>query len=162
MSTKIYYGMRSDKSLVELYNELTAFRKEHILDNENVRWVDPTKYYSTDNFERIQALKMKREYMDESSLILMPVDNRVLIYPYFCEYMLVGFGFNYEKMCDYLTANTSLYDYGYWDNTDMPDDVTEEEWAVREYEWSLCVGYKPMKYYGMSFLLCCDTDFIKI
>lgn len=25
---------------------------------------------------------------------------------------------------------------GYWDNTDWPDDVTDEEWAYREKSWS--------------------------
>ncbi len=27
-------------------------------------------------------------------------------------------------------------EYGYWDNSDYPDDVTDEEWAVRKKAWS--------------------------
>lgn len=30
--------------------------------------------------------------------------------------------------------------YPYWDNTDRPDDVTDEEWRIREDDWDRAIG----------------------
>ena len=34
-----------------------------------------------------------------------------------------------------------LREWGYWDNSDMPEDMTEEEWETRRKEWNLVVEY---------------------
>lgn len=34
--------------------------------------------------------------------------------------------------------------YAYWNNSDMPDYVTEEEWEERSDSWGRAIGYRPL------------------
>lgn len=40
-------------------------------------------------------------------------------------------------------------EWGYWNNTDQPEDVTDEEWDVRRQDWDV-VGFGPVVDYGLS------------
>lgn len=41
-------------------------------------------------------------------------------------------------------------DYGYWDNSDSPEDVTDEEWEVRKKAWSSIYEKSPVEV-GVGF-----------
>lgn len=53
---------------------------------------------------------------------------------------------------DYLLTVPGIREYGYWNNTDQPEELTEEEWAARGEAWELvldgpyavfCVKWQP-------------------
>ena len=98
-----------------------------------------------------------------SSFLVIPRDGYVLGYPYFSDMLKMAIldqplG---SSWMDIFLKLTSFYEYGYWDNTDMPDHVTEEEWEEREEAWSV-VDYRPMIFQGFSFELSDPIDFIKL
>lgn len=41
-----------------------------------------------------------------------------------------------RKLCEIWESNPQVQQYGYWNNTNMPDEVTEEEWGERYQNWS--------------------------
>lgn len=41
-----------------------------------------------------------------------------------------------EEFISKFKSYSEVHDYSYWDNTDMPDNVTEEEWETREKDWN--------------------------
>lgn len=43
----------------------------------------------------------------------------------------------------------SAFEYSYWNNTDRPDELSEEEWADRSATWDRLVGYKSPKVSGL-------------
>lgn len=44
----------------------------------------------------------------------------------------------------------SAFEYSYWNNTDRPDELSEEEWADRSATWDRLVGYKSPKVSGLT------------
>ena len=65
-----------------------------------------------------------------------------------------------ESCLELLKGETSFCDYGYWDNVDKDESISDEEWDERCKSWSF-IEYKPLKYYGVGFLLSSETDFVK-
>ena len=159
MSTKIYYGLKSSKLCLDIYTELQEFRQKHIYDNPKIQFIDPLKYYTTENYDRREKL-LKDGHVFESSVILFPTNEYTLAFPVFCDYLLVALGLNYEKMYKYFIKHTSFESYYYFDNTDRPDHITEDEWEERYEAWKV-IGYGPIKQYGLIFELCQETDYIK-
>lgn len=43
----------------------------------------------------------------------------------------------------------SAFEYSYWNNTDRPDELSEEEWADRSATWDRLVGHKSPKVSGL-------------
>ena len=49
------------------------------------------------------------------------------------------------------TGQPEVEEYGYWNNADPPEHVTEAEWEEREGAWDRCLGYDPPIRRGISF-----------
>lgn len=49
--------------------------------------------------------------------------------------ILVVNGFDCKEWYDDFFNKPEIEEFGYWDNTDMPDDVTAEEWEERYQTW---------------------------
>ena len=157
MSTKIYYGLRSDKSLDEVYKELVTFRDNYVRIESN-QIVTMKEYLRQENKDR----NLVREMYD-SSFMVIPKDGYVLGYPYF-SVMLKRALINQHPNLDWWQAFlgcASFYEYGYWNNTDMPEDMPEKEWDERAEAWSV-IDYRPMIFQGFSFELSSFTDFLII
>jgi hypothetical protein len=58
-----------------------------------------------------------------------------------------------SKIEEVFTGQPEVTEYGYWDNTDQPEDVTDEEWEERRVTWDRCLGYDPPVRRGVSFQL---------
>ena len=161
MSTKLYYGLKSNKTIIEVVEELQTFREKYIFSGK-FAFLDAKKLYTNEGYEYLEL--MKKRGNGESVIQLFPFKDYTLAYPFFDEYFLLGAsneGVNgYESCLELLKDETSFYDYGYWDNVDQDESVSDEEWDERCKSWSF-IEYKPLKYYGVGFLLSSETDFVK-
>jgi len=53
-----------------------------------------------------------------------------------------------DNIAKILLESKSLEKYGlksyfYWDNTDMPEEISKEEWKKREYDWNFLYDFTP-------------------
>ena len=162
MSTKLYYGLKSNNTIIQVVEELQTFREKYIFSGK-FAFLDSKKLYTDEGYEFLEL--MKKGGNGASVLQLFPFKDYTLAYPCFDEYFLLGAAPNgvkgYESCCNLLKNETSFYEYGYWDNTDQDESVSHEEWDRRCIDWSF-IEYKPLKYYGVSFLLSTETDFVSV
>lgn len=66
----------------------------------------------------------------EFSIVLFPMANKMLGIPFTSNRELEKLWFR----------RSDVEQYGYWNNTDPPEDVTEEEWDARGAEWDEALG----------------------
>lgn len=68
----------------------------------------------------------------EASAVILPANGKVLVMV-FAEH---------ASMRDIITRG--LIPHQYWDSTDKPDDVSEEEWEKRRQDWETALGADPL------------------
>ena len=61
-------------------------------------------------------------------------DVNVCVFPLENKMLAIYYAHN-DELYSILKANPAFSDYGYWNNTDKPDDVSEEEWEQRKIDW---------------------------
>lgn len=136
MSIKNYYGLKIiDPS--QFINDLTALR--HTLINtpidlalrveiyKRIKTLDLINNQNAKLFD-IAFLKEQRNYTSEYVQTYLQLDwftKQNLIIPYF-ENKLA-----YQE----LLKLTSVNEYGYWNNSDEPDDISIDEWNQRKLDW---------------------------
>lgn len=165
MSTKIYNGLLIDfpGTIAELRLELIQLAKHKLIpaaETESAKllanisidhldkdlWlaVDSSNTTSTMKDEifkawdavqsRVHAIKTtdrRDPAVDfEFSLTLFPIKDKVLAIP-ICEN---------RNLLSILTNQPYVKEYGYWDNTDQPEGISDEDWAVRSQDWDKAVG----------------------
>jgi len=148
MSTKIYYGMVYNGSLMEAIETIQKWRNS----------IEPN--ISIKDYSKIREMyeEIKRNLSElESTIQLIPYHDIVLAIPFFTEELYL---FNrkenpmsFEKMYEKFMKETGFEEYGYWNNTDKPDDVSEDEWDERERVWDEVIDYIPIKTYGVSIFI---------
>ncbi|NCD12899.1 MAG: hypothetical protein EOL93_10145 [Epsilonproteobacteria bacterium] len=156
MSTKIYYGMKSNKTILEVIKELDAFRDKYVFSG-SMDLFDPAKIFSKDGRETIEIVK--KNGGGESYVILFAFEDYTLAIPYFDDFFITAARRNFEKCFEWFMQETSFFEYGYWDNTDKPEEVSDDEWDQRCDVWEF-LGYKPIKFYGLIYTLSDYTNFI--
>lgn len=65
-----------------------------------------------------------------AELCIMPTKDKILAIPYFNQH-----GWN-EKLLEMPWVK----EYGYWDNTDQPDDMSDADWEQRKIDWDDALG----------------------
>ena len=65
-----------------------------------------------------------------------------------------------SKMEAFWESQPEVEPWGYWNNTDQPEGVTEEEWEERRQAWERCLpNWSPPARQALTFQLRCDpTD----
>ena len=152
MSTKIYNGYRSKLSMQKLLPELKKFVIQEKVATK-ARYVRSLLYESIRVFDLLPTLNFQATLVDTfikhkeeikdisdheyhhlthsvSSLILIPRDNDVLIL-LFCSDLKIKKVFSELLFID---------DYSYWNNTDRPDDISEQDWNNRGKDWEVALG----------------------
>lgn len=79
---------------------------------------------------------------------------RIWVYPYNSKKTL--FFVDCEKRSYWPIIDKYLTPYGYWNNTDRPDDITKNEWNRRGLEWNNVLDNQD---YSLKFELFCNDDF---
>tara|TARA_B100000614_G_scaffold258752_1_gene281847 strand:+ start:101457 stop:102284 length:828 start_codon:yes stop_codon:yes gene_type:complete len=170
MSTKIYEGLRvatpegqgmlrfrkevfdtAEPLLRKGYDRMVAMKCVDILDRFMVRGEIPegldseksdssvaevvTKFLLDNAKEMSRELRARDPEHDFTfSLSVYPFDDYTLLFP-ICEQ---------QDVIEAIGKIQGVEEYGYWNNTDQPDDVTDEEWEERGKIWEEACDMGPL------------------
>ena len=119
----IQTGVQID-SCIHNYNELSALENptfkdvNRIIDKEIRQFIKANKSATTIT-ESVSAFDF------DTSLCVFPLSRKILAVP-IC---------NNERLINALSENENITEYGYWNNTDKPDNVSNREWNTRKSDW---------------------------
>ena len=119
----IQTGVQID-SCIHNYNELSALENptfkdvNRIIDKEIRQFIKANKSATTIT-ESVSAFDF------DTSLCVFPLSRKILAVP-IC---------NNERLMNALLKNENITEYGYWNNTDKPDNVSNREWNTRKSDW---------------------------
>lgn len=119
----IQTGVQID-SCIHNYNELSALENptfkdvNRIIDKEIRQFIKANKSATTIT-ESVSAFDF------DTSLCVFPLSRKILSVP-IC---------NNERLMNALLENENITAYGYWNNTDKPDNVSNREWNTRKSDW---------------------------
>jgi len=82
----------------------------------------------------INSTERDVSYDLDLSILFAPANKKILIYPYY----------EYREYFDLLKKY--FKDYGYWNNSDKPEDVSEKNWNIRRKTWNDVLDNKMLKY----------------
>lgn len=149
MSTKIYNGLITNLTMDELADKAQAIR-DLIYDVAEDRLVHDFTEYLTSSvvlnkdekpvIDILAGAVTDFKETDATELVLIKTPEGILGAPV---------GRDADKLAALLIDQELFREYGYWDNADRPDTVTEDEWSVRKKMWDH-VGYGPIYDYGLT------------
>ena len=119
----IQTGVQID-SCIHNYNELSALENptfkdvNRVIDKEIRQFIKANKSATTIT-ESVSAFDF------DTSLCVFPLSRKILAVP-IC---------NNERLMNALLENENITAYGYWNNTDKPDNVSNREWNTRKKDW---------------------------
>lgn len=144
MSTKIYDGLRintddifdftnrlhtlAKTTYTELAKELVMEEITNVFDGDTP--LDSTLFYAAAYAWEDEQSKISRHNVFEDPLRFSLVmgktpDGKILAYPYYSR----------NEYFDALMTMPEVSSYGYWNNTDQEDGVTDEQWDERRRDW---------------------------
>lgn len=153
MSTRIYQGFRMEtESLTEVLNRVESFRPwvttqaEATMD-QFIQAVEGTGMTAgaaykewLDRRRELQLRQHRDPFVDtEFSVWIRPVPGAMLGIVY-TEHKAW-----FEAWC----AQAGVREYGYWDNADPPEDMSEEEWTARAQAWAFML-VEPVSMQGFA------------
>ena len=167
MSTKIYNGIKfKTNNIYELLTQLKSikpnihnsflknflyvFISEHFITNSKI----PEKYaiWHALTSEKIEKnISFHSNYYRKFSIIIIPRSNGELY----------GLYFGSDKYINLLYSNDIAVEYGYYNNSDQPDDITEEDWDTRRDVWDEILDYDAPVHAGFEYNLLGTSDFLK-
>lgn len=143
MSTKIYFGARIPHGIAEAYRLILKAKPEveaiaQRIQNEAIAWL-VVKSEETENpitpcaaWFQIEGARMKcrakglRHLYDfDFELALFPRTRDCLAIPYT----------DSREMQSWFGELPFVQEYGYWNNTDKPDSVSQRDWGTRKRAW---------------------------
>jgi len=140
MSTKIYNGWRFKGTMPELMEAIKPLRSEclnravdnllRIFENreEDNLWGFQTKLMTSDS--RKQINQFEEDVGIDATLVVYPIDIHFQLLQVF-----IGHRGN-DPIFDKLAENDDRFEYyGYWNNTDPEEGISEEDWNQREKDW---------------------------
>lgn len=189
MSKKIYDAFRINCSIQELHDLLSEFQElvnEAAVEIAHERYSDllasheyssianqlgieqqsPLKNFMKDGFSLLSGLYFKvwdAEQKIKKTGMSMPQFDfscEVVVYPYQNQFLLKFFS-SQKRYLDILRTNSKFREYEYWNNTDKPLHVSQEEWDQRAAVWDEVTqdmtyaqsGYTRQIYTGLQPLM---------
>lgn len=173
MSIKIYNGMKARKNspfeiatqirnvlepvFLKDFKSIYLEYKNAISVNKNLAW-DDVNYYFDDKqeIERIEKLIIDSVLYDKMSELHN--DNRntfskadifydIGIYPNGIDGehpLIMVFGEKANYYNNILLNSNVVEEYGYWDNSDPPESISDSQWAQRKQEWGILTNAAPI------------------
>jgi hypothetical protein len=171
MSTKIYNGWKLNVTSEELYSLLWDIKKraKEIIKN-NLRDIYNIKPITTTVYDH--ALKVQNELINNVNkeilnMVCSPFDPdcNLCIYPYNSEFYARSFYDNtsliVKNSLDFLGDMDKVEEFFYFNNTDKPDNISDEEWINRGEVWDNIMSPET-NYIGNSVLLeICSISIMK-
>lgn len=161
MSTKIYYGFRvattDPKEIIELVQE---YRENHWKKDSHEKKIlflssivagatDPDKKFMSEEFgyemnaySLAENMWHKMRYdLKKTGLRNHAVDTdfQIVVFPHQDSFLGIAYTES-EKWFDQWLSMPGVSEYGYWNNTDPPNNVSDEEWEVRGMVWDEVLG----------------------
>lgn len=173
MSTKIYNGLRfKDTDLLTIFGHIERWRAKY----DAMRADMAASFFANTITEYIDGWHEKEDdtcplsfawgqFNDRRKVVRVErrsdwaVDYgfEIGIYPYKGQVYCLVFTERNEALKAFKEMGF-VEDYGYWDNTDQPDGVSDEEWAKRECVWEGIVRGYTFENIGLT--ASCHTDYI--
>ena len=166
MSTKIYSGFKFKGSLLSFNKVLASYKKSSLLRMEEAacgylnNMIDYTKKkMEGKNFSKDKSFKYGVDKYLEDSVVELLEDFgyfESIVFQQISETEIIGIYFG-GKLETFLKED-SIEEFGYWNNTDEPEGMSDEEWSSRESTWDEFLKYftdvdcLPVKYCGLTFL----------
>lgn len=137
MSTKIFNAYKFEGTLLELQAELLKVRKENyaLRYKDMEAWLKAVMNKQTEKisitqhrFDFSQLLKTARqstqkEFFDFSTeAVIYPIEERLFLVQFF-------------RLPGEVAIPSSFKDYHYQNQTDQPEDISDEDWQCRETLW---------------------------
>jgi hypothetical protein len=171
MSTTIYTGFKFKSSdLFTINKYLSEYRKE-INDKTRERYYDLISHNTTSCYDNtvlgVSSIKKNKDGKYElyngtsplySGLFIMEdkdmkelFEVSLIIYPVSKTKVLGTFHSRNNETEREFFAKPFVEEYGYWNNTDQPDGVTDKEWKQREKDWDkVFTGWAIPRYCGYN------------
>lgn len=113
-----------------LFDEMYQYFKDHENMKHSPLYASYQKMQEAE--QRIIAEKIKKpEYDFFCDIVFFPMENEILA-------MLFAEQKSYIELFKEMPG---VKPYPYWNNTDRPADLTEDQWKIRELKWKEAVGY---------------------
>ncbi len=100
---------------------------------------------SIDHF--LEIVMLIQESMNRGLNIMANPEASAVVYPHKGRVYVQFFGTDEH----HITLDDNFIDYHYQNSTDMPDDVTEEEWLEREETWEAILGGEAPAQRGFAY-----------
>lgn len=109
-------------------------------------------FHFTDIYQELIRDKEMKKYVDYTNvgLCYYPIKDKILV--------LSFGGALSRKYYDFLVNSQHFSEYGYWNNTDPLEDVSDKDWKQRSKDWELAIGedYLPSNH-GLSREFDCNS-----
>ena len=152
MSTKVYSGFKINTTdLNELLQMVKSFKPwvEQEALKVPVFYLRHTQDAGKSLSDRLldwEHNKFKLEQEGYTGLAQYDTKFSILFIP--CGEFTLGYTFTAHKdWHNEWLKQEGVLEYNFWDNTDAPDDISEEDWLQREKDWSVLTG-EPMSMQG--------------
>lgn len=164
MSTKIYTAYRT-KEGINIFDLLPVWEETAL---RNIRKVIKEVYF--DKRETIIGQNATIEDMDRLLFCLYTCSNAgfkrtaadldvgLRIYLHEGRYYIIPYcNFPVDKVVNFLSEDSNLKEYAYWNNVDAPEEMDEEEWDERGETWD-----KILETSYLLFEICSYDKFYKV
>ena len=134
MSVKIYSGLRSTthKDVLERAREIRDVLEPMFFDAFSRTAPGLSWSQVSDHWQKVDDLSRSRI----RSLDAADIGYSVVMLPH----QLVLVFSEYESYREALLASGTVTEFGYWDNTDAPEGMDDDEWSSRRALWSSALG----------------------
>lgn len=178
MSTKIYNGFQitKGKTLLSLQKNFNEFREKvrEIAEEKTCRYLanhatflmDSVAFSDTPDNSRDSYLVQAHVALMEEQREVRRSQQRNPAVDFQCEVTIhpvnkdtvLGIIFSEQKdIIDSLLANDWVEEFGYYDNADKPEDISEEDWTARGALWEEALGDKSPALSGFT-ITCSDVN----
>lgn len=150
MSTKIYNGFRVDTtSLHDVVRVVEMFRPYVIESGE--RMMDRFFHGKDETYAWGEWVRCQQEIKTTGRRMpCCDTEFKVAIFPPH-ESAIFGIAFTeHEEWFDTWCSQPLVSEYGYWNNADAPEHVTDDEWMYRQKTWERVVGTNVPAMHGFT------------
>jgi hypothetical protein len=164
MSTKIYKGFKLETdSFQEALQIINAFRPcvakqaedlmDKFIDNAKAAYKGESMHIADIKIDCFDLWTNLRDKMKEKGFKNPSVDTDFNIVLIPTKGFLLGIVYTaHNEWYDAWCKRNGVQEYSYWNNSDKPDEISEEDWKKREEDWDV-LDYGPTSMQGFSIEL---------
>ena len=134
IAAAIFIWQKTDMNLCPYYNGLNVQKLQNRKDDPK-QWDARSVFAYADriakNIAKLSAaakniLDNEPDFDYNTSISIFPIADKILAIPYTTN----------EALKSRIMNDTKVHEYGYWNNSDHPSGLTDEDWNMRERDWN--------------------------